>query len=137
MLIRIIQLHEFVKFIEAEKVRIRNDPNKDFDNLLYIDKGFKFCNYYGIFVGTEMVGFAASNKEDPGYLDKLYIARNHRRKGYAEALINKMGVTTVHVWRKNIPAVQFYKSLGFVEVPDTYHSTDVSANIVLLKRNKL
>jgi ribosomal protein S18 acetylase RimI-like enzyme len=91
---------------------------------------------YAAKVGDRFVGYVSSAKiPKPDkrkctiYIDELWVAEEHRKKGIAKRLLNKVFEETKHIetWKvrlvvnnDNISARRLYRSLGFDEKPAVF-----------------
>ncbi len=70
------------------------------------------------FVGEEPVGFIANHYLSNSDVEKLVIAKEHKRKGYGRCLVNALCLVAdrwleVCITPGNNDAINFYKGIGF------------------------
>ena len=100
-------------------------------------------HFYLAYIENELAGYmGAQIFSGEGYVTNVATLPEFRRKGVAKALIertleNEPDFLTLEVRESNTPAINLYKSLGFVEVgtrPKFYRSPE--ENAILMTRNK-
>ena len=78
-----------------------------------------------------------------GHITNIAVGKNHRRKGYAKALLShfidiakkeNLEFMTLEVRESNIPAISLYKSFGFTQVGIRKNYYDNSENALLLTK---
>lgn len=86
----------------------------------------KFSHYYVAMVGKIAVGYMGMwSLSGEGHITNVAVAKAHRKKGYAKALIEhfidiakkeKLEFMTLEVRKSNDAAIALYKSFGFTQV---------------------
>ncbi len=98
-----------------------NDPAKDIQRKLQVQRdSFLVGLVNGRLVATVMSGYEGHR----GWINYLAVAPEHRRQGFgrrmmdaAEAILRELGCPKINlqIRRSNAQAVDFYRSLGFIE----------------------
>lgn len=118
------------KFREEDTVRVMTIWTKgNFEAHSFIDKDYWLLNFnkvkdeylkkaetYVYVENEEIKGFISLL--DNGFIGALFVKKEYRRKGIGRKLINfvkdKYDKLELNVYEKNIDAILFYASLGFV-----------------------
>jgi predicted GNAT family acetyltransferase len=90
----------------------------------FFDRTIDFGNYFGIFIGGELVAMAGRRLQPLPYMEVSAVCNHpdHLGKGYASRLIMHQvrlikeagGIPFLHVLQSNTNAIKVYEKLGFV-----------------------
>ncbi len=104
----------------------------------------RFSHYYVAEVDDKAIGYMGMwSLSGEGHITNVAIARAHRNKGYAKALIShfieiakkeQLEFLTLEVRESNTPAISLYKSFGFTQVGIRKNYYENSENALLLTK---
>ncbi|MDR2369014.1 MAG: GNAT family N-acetyltransferase [Mycoplasmataceae bacterium] len=100
------------------------------------------CNYvcWGWFENEQLTAYILSNISDKVDIIWIYTFNEHRHHGYATTLIQQIHSEikrelVIEVKENNIPAINFYKHLGFklINLRKHYYPNKINALVMQLK----
>lgn len=123
-----ISRDELLVFISLEKQK-HHDLNEWESSTLGTEESYSFTSIIGITADDSVVGFCLVPSYDKTIATRLYVAREHRSKGYGRLTLNALKIERLNCLVSNTVAMEFYESMGFNKRPISFHTVEFSRSL--------